>query len=342
MNAEETAVDWSGWRDLLDQHQRFLLTTHVRPDGDALGSELALAELLEAHGKQVQILNADLVPPRLAFLDPHQRISALPAAVADPPAVDVIVVVDTSAWGQLGRMADVIRRADTPCVIVDHHAGPAEVPGMLFHDPQAEAAGRLIADLAAFLDVTLTASMAQSLYVAIATDTGWFRFPSTRGSTHRVVARLIEAGACPSEIYRQLYERDSWNRTQLRTRALSRLALVCHGRLAHTYLLNRDFSETGADRSDAEDFINMGLALDGTRVAIMLTEQAAGTVKLSLRSRTDAVDCNHVAGLFGGGGHRAAAGATVAGELAEVWQRVLEALQPLLAGEDPPSGPAPA
>jgi phosphoesterase RecJ-like protein len=201
---------------------------------------------------------------------------------------------------------------------------------MLFHDPQAEAAGRLVADLAEYLGVPLSASMAQALYVAIATDTGWFRFPSTRSSTHQVVARLLEAGACPSEIYRQLYERDSWSRAQLRSRVLARLTLDLEGRLAHTYLVNRDFEETGADRSDTEDFVNMALTLDGTRAAVMLTEQVGGSVKLSLRSRGDAVDCNRTAALFGGGGHHAAAGATISGGVAEVRIRVIEALRPQL------------
>jgi bifunctional oligoribonuclease and PAP phosphatase NrnA len=334
MANQRYSVAWNELKTIIDRHQRFLLTSHVRPDCDALGSELAMAELLDALGKEVRIINADAVPPRLAFIDPQRRVEVLPEGSAGAPwdGVDVILVLDTGAWAQLGCMAAVVRATSAQVVVVDHHANEGEITKLVFRQEAAEATGRLVADFVEFLHVPLTPTMASALFAAIATDTGWFRFSSTHSSTLVVAARLMEAGACPQEIFRQLYERDSLSRAKLRGVALSRLTLECEGRLAHTYVTTADFAATGALRSETEDFINMALALDGTEVAVMLTEHPPATVKVSLRSRNAAVDCSRIAALFGGGGHKAAAGATLNGAVPDVRERILAAVRPALRG----------
>jgi phosphoesterase RecJ-like protein len=326
-----SSIAWHELKAILDRHQRFVLTSHVRADCDALGSELAMAEVLDYLGKDVRIINADAVPPRLAFVDPQHRIELLPDSV--PPdlrvpadlgkPVDVILVLDTCAWGQLGRMADVIRHTSAQVVVIDHHASDGELNAVMFQDTQAEATGRLVADLVGFLGIPWNERLATALFLAIATDTGWFRFSSTKSSTYVVAGQLIDAGACPEDIYRELYERDSLSRAKLRGLVLSRLAVECDGRVAHTYVLDDDFAQTGALRSETEDFINMALAIDGTQVAVMFTEHPVGTVKISLRSRHAAVDCSRITALFGGGGHKAAAGATLTGDVDSVRTRVL-------------------
>jgi phosphoesterase RecJ-like protein len=325
MTKDRSSIAWNELKAIIDRHQRFVLTSHVRPDCDALGSELAMAELLEFLGKEVRIVNADAVPPRLAFVDPRGRIEVLGEDVTESPweRVDVIMVLDTGAWSQLGGVADVIRGTSARVVVIDHHANDDEFCAVVFKDDMAEATGRLVADFLQFLRVPVNQSMAAALFAAIATDTGWFRFSSTQSSTHIVAARLIDAGARPQEIYRQLYERDTLNRARLRGLVLSRLMLELDGRLAHTHVLTGDFADTGALRSETEDFINMALAIDGTEVAVMFTEHPAGTVKVSLRSRSAAVNCSRIAAAFGGGGHKAAAGATLSGDVASVRQRVL-------------------
>jgi phosphoesterase RecJ-like protein len=332
MTKDHSSIAWNELKAIIDRNQRFVLTSHVRPDCDALGSELAMADLLEYLGKEVRIVNADDVPPRLAFVDPQQRIEVLPEDVTEPPweRVDVIMVLDTGAWGQLGHMADVIRHTSALVVVIDHHANEGEIHATVFQDEAAEATGRLVADFCQFLHVPVSQSMAGALFAAIATDTGWFRFSSTQSSTYAVAARLIDAGARPAEIFRQLYERDSLSRAKLRGLVLSRLALELDGRVAHTFVLTGDFADTGALRSETEDFINMALAIDGTDVAVMLTEHPAGSVKVSLRSRNAAVDCSRIAALFGGGGHKAAAGATLSGDVVSVRKRVLAEVQKVL------------
>jgi len=334
MTRERFALAWNELQAILDRHQRFVLTSHVRPDCDALGSELGMAELLEFLGKQVRIVNSDAVPPRLAFIDPQQRLETLSTDPTTFPwhEVDAFIVLDTGAWGQLGRMADVLRDTAAEVIVIDHHASEGEISSLVFRDELAEATGRLVYEFAQFLRVPISRTMAATLFTAIATDTGWFRFSSTHSSTYGVASRLMEAGACPPAIFRQLYERDSLSRAHLRGLVLSRMALEVEGRLAHTYVLESDFAQTGALRSETEDFVNMALAIDGTDVALLLTEHPAGSVKVSLRSRTETVDCSQITALFGGGGHKAAAGATLSGDVYSVRQRLLAALEQALVG----------
>ena len=160
--------------------------------------------------------------------------------------------------------------------------------------------------------------MARPLFAAIATDTGWFRFLSVSGDTFRAAGALVDVGAMPQQIYTDLYERETLARLQLRGRILARTQTELDGRLAYTAALREDFQATGALASDTEDVVNLALAVLGVEVAVIFVEQADGGYKISFRSRTPKVDCNALAKTFGGGGHHAAAGALVAGTLADV------------------------
>jgi phosphoesterase RecJ-like protein len=164
------------------------------------------------------------------------------------------------------------------------------------------------------------------LFAAVATDTGWFRFSSTTSTTFRCAAKLVDAGANPTQIYASLYEQDTLGRVRLRGVILARVESDLDGRLALTYVLTEDFAKTGALPSDTEDVINMALAIAGTEVAVIMVEQSGGGFKLSFRSRCD-LDCNKVAAGFGGGGHKAAAGAFIRGSFGEVQRKVLDAVR---------------
>lgn len=198
-----------------------------------------------------------------------------------------------------------------------------------FKDTSAEATGHLVALCAKEAGVPITKSMANALYAAIATDTGWFRFASTTSATYRIIAELVDCGASPSTIYGDLYERDTIGRVRLRGRILSRATVECNGQLVHTYVRKDDFAESGALPSDTEDAINLALAVEGTKVAVIMIEQLKGGYKVSFRSRCH-VDCNEVSRQFGGGGHRAAAGAFIEGEFIDVQNRVLQAVRAAL------------
>lgn len=321
-------VNWPRFVELVRSARRWVLTSHLRPDCDALGSELGMCLILESLGKQVQIVNPQRTPPNLQFIDPQRRIRALhedvaPAAVA---GCEALLVLDTSAWAQLGPMGEFIRRFGGRKLVLDHHVSEDDLGAEVFKDVQAEATGRLVVEAAERLGVPLSAEMARPLFAALATDTGWFRFSSTSSETYRTAARLIDVGVVPGELYRALYEQDSLARVRLVGRALARAETELEGRVIHTAIMVEDFTATGALPSDTEDIINLTLTVAGTHVAVMLVEQAAGGCKLSLRSRGE-LDCSRVAEQFGGGGHKAAAGAMMAAPLETARQQVLDAVR---------------
>ena len=322
-------IDWARFVELVKSHSRFLLTSHIRPDCDALGSELGLAGVLESLGKRVTIVNGQATPPNLAFIDPHKKLKAIGVDIqaAELADIEVLLILDTSAWAQLGPMGDAIRALKCKKAVLDHHVGEDALDAELFKNTQAEATGRLVVEAAEQLGVSLTPQIATPLLAAIATDTGWFRFGSTTGYTLRTAAKLIDAGASPSSIYGDLYEQDTLARLKLRGRILARTETELDGRLAYTAVLKEDFAATGALPSDTEDVINLTLGVAGTQAAVILVEQASGGFKISFRSRTPHVDCNEIAKTFGGGGHKAAAGAFLNEPLATAQAKVLDAVR---------------
>lgn len=328
-------MNWERLAEIIHKHHNFVLTSHIRPDCDALGSELGLAGILKQLGKKVRIVNGHPTPPILTFLDPSQVIEVLGETTkAEEVSGDCLIVLDTSAWAQLGPMGDVVRSFPGTKLCIDHHVGEDELGTEFFKDTSAEATGHLVTKLAGQLGVKINKPMATALYAAIATDTGWFRFGSTTSETYRVAGHLLDCGAVPNEIYADLYERDTIGRIRLRGRILSRVQSELEGRFVYTYVQKEDFIETGAVPSDTEDAINLTLAISGTKVAIIFVEQVKGGFKLSFRSRC-LVDCNQLAKEFGGGGHKAAAGAFLEGSLKEVQQRVLAAAREAIERDCP-------
>lgn len=321
-------IDWSRFVTLVQSHQRFALTTHIRPDGDALGSEMAMAEILTSLGKQVLVMNAFSLPRNLQFLDPMRRARELGVDVSPEmlEACDVLIVLDTTAWAQLGAMADVIRKSNVRKAVIDHHVSADDLGAEVFKSVEAEATGRLVVDAADALGVALTPEIAQPAFVALTTDTGWFRFASTRAETYRVAGRLVDAGAVPDQIYKALYENDTIGRLRLMGRAMSQTQTERDGRLIYTWLELTDFDAANAVPSDSEDLINMTLAVEGTEVAVIFVEQRMGGFKISFRSRCG-VDCAQIAEQFGGGGHKKAAGAFIAGSLDVARSKALDAVR---------------
>jgi bifunctional oligoribonuclease and PAP phosphatase NrnA len=325
------SINWSRFVEVIKTHERFLLVSHIRPDCDALGSELGMAGLLDALGKHVRIVNGQATPPVYQFIDPQRRTKAINVDVqpADLDDVQLLMVLDTSAWAQLGPMADVVRATKAKKIVLDHHVSSDDLGAEVFKNVEAEATGRLVLEAAQHLGVKLTPEIATPLFAAIATDTGWFRFGSTRGDTYRAAGALVDAGAKPNGIYNSLYEQESLARLNLTGRILTCAKAELDGRFIHTAVRQEDFKATGAIPSDTEDIINMTLNVAGTQMAVILVEQPTGDVKVSFRSRC-AVDCSKLAEQFGGGGHKAAAGAFVKGPFEQAQAKVLEAVRQAL------------
>ncbi len=331
-------IDWSPLKPILDANRRFVITSHVRPDADAIGSELGLASVLESLGKEVRIINPSATSKHLLFLDPASRVQKLGDGVTVEQAceTDVHFVVDTSARGQLDSVCKVLDRTPASKIVIDHHVCGDDLGALEFRDVTASATGVLITELAEYLDVPLSEEAATCLFAAIATDTGWFRFPNTEARTLEAAARLVTRGVRPHLLFRELYERSSLARLKLAARILDRVDVIADGRLAHTYVLLKDFKETASHPSDTEDLVNEGLKIEGVQCAFILVEQPGGQVKASLRSRGP-VDVAAVTREFGGGGHVQAAGAMLPGPMATAQQRIIDAL---VAALGPPPAPA--
>jgi phosphoesterase RecJ-like protein len=321
-------VDWPRFVELVSGCRRIALTTHIRPDCDAVGSELALAAVLERLAKEVVIANAFPLPRNLTFMDRNKKLKRLGEEIGreEIEKNDLLLVLDTTAWAQLGNMAEVIRTTRVKKAVMDHHVSGDDLDAELFKDTTAEATGRLVIEAAEHLGVELTLEIARPAFAALATDTGWFRFPSVTSETYDLAAKLVRAGAVPHEIYRELYENDSQSRLNLIGKVMARTVTELDGRLVHTYICRDDFEQTGAVPSDSEDIVNMTLSIGGTEVAVILVEQVNGGFKISFRSRSH-VDCSRLAEQFGGGGHKAAAGAFLKEPLDSARAKVLEAVR---------------
>lgn len=326
-------IQWEPLQPILAAHQRFVISSHVRPDADAIGSEIGLARVLQALGKSVQIINHSPTPPNLLFLDPAREVKQLgvSATVAEVHAAEVHFIVDTSSWIQLNDVGKAMRDSSAVRVVIDHHVSSDDLGATVFKDVDCEATGSLIFDLSQFLGLDLPVDAANSLFAAIATDTGWFRFSAVTSETMRRIARLMEYGASPSNIFRELYEQSSMARMHLVGRALSRMVLDCDGDLAYVTIPWSDFEETHAVSSDTEDLVNECLKVTGTKGAFIAIEMQSRQVKVSFRSRTEGLDVARIAEQFGGGGHRQAAGATLPGPFPEAIERARSAMVQVLA-----------
>jgi phosphoesterase RecJ-like protein len=320
-------LDWASLLDLLRGCGRVVLTSHVRPDCDALGSELGMLGILEAIGKDVRIVNAQATPAGLAWIDPDRRIESLAEGVRKEDLLDrdLFLVVDTSAWAQLGAMGDVAKAMREKVLVIDHHVSEDDISDRWFKDTSAEATARIVYEIGLRLRVPLSERIATPLYAGLSTDTGGFRFPSTTGETFRVAARLVDAHASPPTIYRELFEQDSIARLHLVGRTLAGARVSHDGRIITSTVRQADIKEVQALPSDTEDLINLTLAVKGTELAVILIEQPDGRIKTSFRSRCH-VDCNSLAARFGGGGHKAAAGAILPGPFEAAQDRVATAV----------------
>ncbi|MEL6772787.1 MAG: bifunctional oligoribonuclease/PAP phosphatase NrnA [Bacteroidota bacterium] len=325
-------------RDTLLAAERVVITSHLRPDGDALGSTLGLALFLRGLGKTVHCFNPDVPPRNLGWLldelgEVVQFDTGDMAHVQAVAEADVIAVVDTNAKQRLGWMGNSVQGAKTTKVLIDHHPRPENWFDQTYVRTEAASTAELIYDLIAAHDVSaIDTGIATALYTGIVTDTGSFRFGATRPSTHRIVADLMERGGItPEPIHIAIY--DGVQREDLRLLSLALKTIRTHydGRLATLYVAQQMLDETGAPMDASEPFVQYALSLDGVEAAVIFREVKGG-VKASFRSKGDC-PINGWAARFKGGGHPNAAGAFVkGGELHDTIKRVVKAAPEHLTG----------
>jgi phosphoesterase RecJ-like protein len=318
---------------LVAGHRRFAVAGHRRPDGDAIGSSVALGECLRAAGKDVTVLNEDGVPENLAFLPASGEVKR-PGDLGGPLEVDGFFVVDTATHDRIG--AGVLGAVRSPVLVnIDHHASNPRFGDINHIDPSAPAVGQIIFEAVRALGLPLPPAARDNLFAAISTDTGSFQYPGTNAETYRMAAELVELGADTGRISQLLYENYPLRRVELLRTLLNRMRLGAGGRLASWSLPRESAAALGLGPSDAEGLIDTIRSIDSVIVAVYLEEQADGRVRASVRSKSRAVDVGKLCARFDGGGHPLAAGARLPGPLAAAEAGFLEAAEGAIAAAFP-------
>lgn len=330
MATTKTATDARSVVEVMKAHQTFSVSTHVSPEGDALGSAIALALALRAAGKEAEVVIKDRVPDYLDFL-PHQGIVSRHPTL--PHAYDVLAVVDC---GDLERTG-MFEQAPPPVKVVvniDHHITNRGFGGVNWIVPDATASGQMVYELIRAWGITLSREMALCLYTTLLTETGSFRYSNTTPTTFRMAADLLDCGVDGAKVAQALYERNSPGRLRLLGEVLKVLDRHPGGKIAWVTVTQAMFQATGTSPEDTEEMVNYPRSLKGVEVAILFREINPTQYKVSLRSQ-GRVDVASVAGSFGGGGHRNAAGCTMSGDLTAVKSRVIAAVETAAAREAP-------
>ena len=341
--------------ELIGKSNKVLITTHTRPDGDGCGCIAAISETLTTLGKNVKILLLSEAPAQYEFL--FKQKPEIFSKKTTPPllqgfGVDLIVIVDTDTYNQLpefvSRLSSLVPRPWS--LVIDHHVTSDNIGDCHLIDNSAAATAMIVFDLFKYAAWPITKKIAEALFVAVATDTGWFQFDNTDSRTLKVCAELIDAAVIPSKMYRQLYQNFSPQQFRLMVAMLNTLELHLGGRFAMQHLTQEDFKQTGANYSDTENLIDQCRRIKGVEAAALFVEQANGQVKVSLRSwekcshrltqiNTEnkryksvksvakiSIDVCKIAAKFGGGGHKLAAGAHLPGPIENAKKLVFNAV----------------
>jgi len=317
--------------DRLRSCKKVLLTTHVRPDGDALGSTAAMSLALRKINIASEILLLSHLPRKYSFLFNDHGLAHIDAEPGIPSQLnldhyDALLVVDTGTWSQLPGLEERIARWARPKIVIDHHLTQEQWADVKLVDSTAAAAGEIVAEVIERWNIPYDRAMATCLYVAIVSDTGWFQFSNTRPQTLRLGAKLMELGVDTDRIYQMLYQNERAERVALQTRAQDSLELLADGRLAVMTIRKEDFHQTRANVPDTENLINIPLQIATVEVAILVTEPLDnGPVRISLRSKGQ-IDVARFAEQFGGGGHARASGLKLATTLADAREQVVAAM----------------
>lgn len=315
----------------LGRARRVVLTTHAKPDGDALGSVIALAQALEKQGVTAERWIMPPLPENLKILNGTHAPLHFRATEADPPPAgepDLIVVLDTGSWSQLGPMRGWLEPRCGRVVVIDHHLHGDVPAGMRFVDTQAAATCQIVADLIDLMGCPFDRTIADALYVGVASDTGWFRFSNVTPRVHLLAARLLELDVGHAALHLKLERSERLQKLLLMTRALGSMELLAGGTAVLMTLRTSDFKATGAHQEETERIIDLPQAVEEVQLVALLTEVDESNVRISFRSKPGevAIDVNLLARRFGGGGHARAAGAKVNQPLAMVLPQLTSAL----------------
>ena len=320
--------------DALQSAKSVAIFTHARPDPDAIGSQVSAALMLSALGKKVYGMCLPPIPPPLQFLLnmlPQSCIEYTPEKAAGISA-DRILVVDTSARQQLEPASDFLASCASKVLILDHHISGDLPHDLIYRDTSAAACVEIVAQLGERLGVALSKPMATALLAGLVGDTGWFRFDSVTPRTHEIAAKLLAAGASPSELWGRLMQSERKSKLVLLSHAVGRITFYAQDRIASMELSNQAIAEAQAETWETEGLIDIPMMVGSVVCSVFLSETPEGKIRAGLRSK-HTVDVNEVCREFGGGGHARAAGCRLPGPLPSARDALVKALE-LKLGQD--------
>jgi phosphoesterase RecJ-like protein len=308
----------------INEGQNFLITAHIRLDGDALGSELALYLMLKEMGKKAVVYNQDRTPERYEFLPAAHNISH---SLNNVEQYDTCFVLDCSDLTRVGDEAENIRKIKK-LINIDHHVSNSGFCSLKMLDAKASSTGELVFRLMREMRFKMSRNICTNLYAAIITDTGSFRYSSTTKETFLAAGILVGEGASPQRIAENIYESDSPARLKLLAKALSTLSLDLESRVGSMVVTRQDLMETGAAWEHTEGFVDISRTVKGIEVSVLYTQRGEDSFKLSLRSKAK-VNVEKVAKKFGGGGHVHAASCWMKGDIETIKSQIIEAVREL-------------
>ncbi|MGA2542964.1 MAG: DHH family phosphoesterase [Verrucomicrobiota bacterium] len=308
------------------ESQTICVGGHIRPDGDCIGSQLALTLALRRQGKEVACWNEDPLPQKYAFLDPGHVVQKPRGS----PEFDLVIALDCASFERLGSVGPAVEHRKQ-LINIDHHQSNTRYGDLNWISDREASTGELVFRILRLAGWPITPAMADCLFTAVSTDTGSFQYSTTKPVTYHTAGDLVKLGANLETVCHEVYQSFPLSRVRLLKHLYDHFHLTDHDRIAYLWLRHRDFARTGADRNDTEGLIDHLRAFEPVVVACIFEEMEPELTRLSLRSKSDAVNVNDIAAQFGGGGHRAAAGARVAGKPLSVQRRVVAAIKKALA-----------
>ncbi len=319
-------TDFQKLKEIITENNSFLLTTHVNPDADAIGSEIAFYQILKELGKKVFIINHSVTPYNLEFLDADNKIEKFNEEKHKNifEEVDVLVALDFNRSDRTVSMQKGFNRSSKIKICIDHHQEPEDFADYYFTGTDYCATGHVIYELINKTGIVkLKYETAYPIYAAIMTDTGSFRFERTTPEIHRIAAKLLELNVVPNDVYDKLYDQSRFSKIKLLGEALESLQLFGeHKKICYMVLKQDVFERLDAAESDTENFVNFTLSIEGVRIGLLFIELDHG-FKVSFRSKGN-IPVNKLAGEYGGGGHTNAAGARIHnGKLEEYLYNIL-------------------
>lgn len=323
MNKEKTPEVYSEIAKVIADHESFIIMSHVRPDGDAIGSQLALGFSLKAMGKTVCLVNEDGVPESLEFMNGSEVVTQPPA---EPIDVDVAIAVDTATKPRLGENSLVAAGSAKVWINIDHHISNPAYGDVNLIDGTKPATGQILYELIKALDMPMPEETRDAIYVAVSTDTGSFQYGSTTAETYEMGADLIRQGLDVGKINADTYDNHPYRRLELMRALLNTLDISEDGQLAHWELLHQTQVDLKLQPDDSEGLIDLIRGVRGVRVAVFFEELEGGKIRVSMRSKDKSVNVCDVALKFGGGGHALAAGIRMPGPISDAKAKVLAAL----------------